>query len=157
MENQKKSRATELLDQLISFSMGNEDYGVDIQTVKEVIRFKEITRLIREQFKPSKSILSRTVHNELIGDKRFVLVGRGIYALRSWGYKPGVVSDVIKEILHKAGQPLHISEIIEAVMKSRQVKRNTIVANLQNRSLFKKVDKAIYTLVLNDETLSKEN
>ena len=25
--------------------MGNEDYGVDIQTVKEVIRFKAITRL----------------------------------------------------------------------------------------------------------------
>ena len=47
METQKESRATaaELLDQLISFSMGNEDYGVDIQTVKEVIRFREITRL----------------------------------------------------------------------------------------------------------------
>jgi len=49
LENQKESRATataaELLDQLISFSMGNEDYGVDIQTVKEVIRFKAITRL----------------------------------------------------------------------------------------------------------------
>ena len=49
METQKESRATataaELLDQLISFSMGNEDYGVDIQTVKEVIRFREITSL----------------------------------------------------------------------------------------------------------------
>ena len=128
-----------------------------MEEINKPLHFKEITRLIQERFKTSRPTLNRTVHNELIGDKRFVLVGRGIYALKSWGYKPGVVSDVIKEVLHKAGQPLHISEIIEAVMKSRQVKRNTVVANLQDRSLFKKVDKATYTLVLDNETSSKED
>ena len=46
MENQKESRAAEgQLDQLISFAISEEDYGVDIQTVKEVIRHREITRL----------------------------------------------------------------------------------------------------------------
>lgn len=41
----KEAKRMEKLDQLISFGIGNEDYGVDIQTVKEVIRKKEITRL----------------------------------------------------------------------------------------------------------------
>ena len=46
MENQKEqSEIIETLDQLISFSIGDEDFGVDIQTVKEVIKYREITRL----------------------------------------------------------------------------------------------------------------
>jgi len=110
------------------------------------LHFNNITKLVAERFKNDKPVLSRTVHNELIGDSRFVLVGRGIYALKAWGYTTGVVADVIKEILTKAGQPLHVSEIIKLVLKSREVKRNTIVANLQNKALFKKVAKATYTL-----------
>ncbi|OGB74573.1 hypothetical protein A2V68_03180 [candidate division Kazan bacterium RBG_13_50_9] len=122
-----------------------------LEEVKRPLHFEEIAKLIQQKFKSKKPVLSRTVHNELIGDKRFVLVGRGIYALKDWGYRPGVVADVIKEILRKAGKPLHISEIIEEVMKLRQVKRNTVVANLQDRTLFKKVGKAVYGLVPHDE------
>lgn len=110
------------------------------------LHFEEITKRTQEKFESNKPVLSRTVHNELIGDKRFVLVGRGIYALKSWGYKPGVVSDVIRDVLKKAGKPLHVSEITQEVLKRRQVRRNTIVANLQNKSLFKKTKKATYTL-----------
>lgn len=110
------------------------------------LHFNDITKLVSEKFKSDKAVLSRTVHNELIGDQRFVLVGRGIYALKIWGYKPGVVLDVIKEVLQKAGRPLHVSEIIKSVLTSRQVKRNTIIANLQNRKMFKKVAKATYVL-----------
>lgn len=110
------------------------------------LHFEEITKLISQKFAGGREVLSRTVHNELISDERFVLVGRGIYALSSWGYQPGVVSDVIKEVLQRAGHPLKISEIVDEVMKRRQVKRNTIIANLQNRSLFTKVAKATYDL-----------
>ena len=46
METQMQSGlSTDKLDQLISFAIGDEDYGIDIQTVKEVIRHREITRL----------------------------------------------------------------------------------------------------------------
>ena len=89
----------------------------------------------------------QTVHNELIGDKRFVLVGRGIYALKSWGFQPGVVSDVVKEVLKQAGRPLLVEDIIEAVLAKREVKRNTVVANLQNKSMFRKVGRGLYELV----------
>lgn len=120
-----------------------------LEEANKPMHFEEITRAAQEKFKSKKPVLSRTVHNELISDKRFVLVGRGIYALKSWGYKPGVVSDVIKDVLNQAGKPLHVSEIIELVLKRRQVKRNTIIANLQDKTLFKKAGKAIYVLVDN--------
>lgn len=117
-----------------------------LESVGKPLHFEEIAKLVQDRFNPAKPVLSRTVHNELIGDKRFVLVGRGIYALTSWGYKPGVVSDVIIEVLKKAGKPMHINEITEAVLARRKVKRNTVVANLQNRNLFQKTDKATYDL-----------
>lgn len=117
-----------------------------MEEANKPLHFKEITQLIQKKFSANKPTLSRTVHNELIGDPRFILVGRGIYALKEWGYKPGVVADVIQEILRKSDQPMHVSDIIEAVMKHRRVKRNTVVANLQNRSLFRKVAKATYVL-----------
>jgi len=120
-----------------------------LEDIGKPMHFEEITRITQEKFKSKKPVLSRTVHNELISDKRFVLVGRGIYALKSWGYKPGVVSDVIKDVLKQVAKPLHVSEIIELVLKHRQVKRNTIIANLQDKRLFKKVGKAIYTLIDN--------
>jgi len=111
------------------------------------LHFNKITALITRQYPKEKPVLSRTVHNELIGDDRFVLVGRGIYALKKWGYNPGVVADVIKEVLKKAGQPLQVTEIITEVLRTRQVKKNTIVANLQNRKLFRKIAKSTYTIV----------
>lgn len=110
------------------------------------LHFEEITKLIAQKFANDRPVLSRTVHNELISDTRFVLVGRGIYALSAWGYQPGVVSDVIKTVLREAGHSLKIGEIVDEVMKRRQVKRNTIIANLQDRSLFTKVAKATYDL-----------
>jgi hypothetical protein len=78
-----------------------------------------------------------TTHNELIKDSRFVLVGRGLYALAEWGYAPGVVRDVIKTVLAKNG-PMTKEEVIDKVMKERYVKENTIVVNLQNPKYFKR-------------------
>ncbi len=112
--------------------------------------YSEITRLINDHKFDSKVAYQETVHNELIKDSRFVLIGRGIYALTEWGYKKGVVADVIKEILAQAGRPLTRDEIINEVMKKRQVKRNTILVGLSNRKNFAKVGKDKYAAVSND-------
>jgi len=80
--------------------------------------------------------LPQTVHNELIRDERFILVGRGIYALREWGYEPGQVKDVILKILKDGGKPLAKEEILEKVLKQRLVKENTIFLNLSNKKYF---------------------
>jgi hypothetical protein len=99
------------------------------------IHFREVAKQISKIFNKEAHIA--TCHNELIKDKRFVLVGRGLYALAEWGYKPGVVKDVIRDILAQSG-PLTKSDIIEKVLKERYVKENTILVNLQNPKLFKK-------------------
>ncbi|MCD6233176.1 hypothetical protein J7J81_02235 [bacterium] len=85
---------------------------------------------------PSKRILPQTVHNELIRDDRFVLVGRGIYALKEWGYLPGTVYDILVRVLkeHEEGMPLE--ELLQSVKKQRIVKDNTILLALSNRNHF---------------------
>ncbi len=86
----------------------------------------------------------QTVHNELIKDKRFVLVGRGVYALRDWGYEEGAVRDVIASVLKASGKPLAKDAIVKAVLEKRMVKVPTILLNLQNKSLFSRRDDGTY-------------
>ncbi len=87
----------------------------------------------------------QTVHNELIKDDRFILVGRGVYALSEWGYSVGEVKDVIRDILKKEG-PLTKDEIIEKVFSQRMVKKNTIVQNLNNKRRFVRSHDGKYTI-----------
>lgn len=98
------------------------------------IHFRDVAKQIEKLF--SKKAHVATTHNELIKDKRFVLVGRGLYALAEWGYSPGVVREVIKGVIEKHG-PLTKDEVIEKVLKERYVKENTIAVNLQNPKYFK--------------------
>jgi len=87
----------------------------------------------------------QTVHNELIKDPRFVLVGRGLYALKNWGYAEGVVKDIISEILKSDG-PSTKEKIVEKVLKARMVKPNTVAINLENRAYFKKLADGRFSL-----------
>lgn len=110
------------------------------------MHFSEIADAIKASEFRRKDVTTQAIHNELIKDKRFVLVGRGIYALKEWGYKKGTVADVITEVLKKAGEPLHRDEIVKRVLKDRYVKETTILLNLQGKPQFKRVAKATYTL-----------
>ena len=119
---------------------------VILEAHKEPMHFSEIAREIKESNFKRKNVTVQAIHNELIKDSRFVLIGRGIYALSSWGYKKGTISDIIKQILEKSETPLTREEIVKQVLKVRKVKETTILLNLQNKKLFKKVDKNLYTL-----------
>lgn len=115
---------------------GMRDYAfLVIRKHGSPIHFKDVAKQISIMF--NKKAHVATTHNELIKDPRFVLVGRGLYALAEWGYAPGVVRDVIKSVLEKSG-PLTKEEVIDKVMKERYVKENTIVVNLQNPKYFKR-------------------
>lgn len=113
---------------------------------KKPMHFSEIAEAIKASEFKRKDVTTQAIHNELIKDDRFVLIGRGIYALREWGYKQGTVADVIAEVLKKEGGPLHRDEIVRRVLKSRQVKETTILLNLQGKPQFKRVAKATYAL-----------
>lgn len=97
------------------------------------MHFTETSEAIGKIF--SRPVNRQTVHNELIKDERFVLVGRGLYALKEWGYESGVVREVIKKVLLSSG-PLSKEDIVKAVMRERYVKENTILINLQNNKYF---------------------
>jgi hypothetical protein len=108
------------------------------------LHFEEIADHIENLDKNKKKVTKQAVHNELIRDERFVLIGRGIYALKEWGYKDGIIEEVIEEVLIDAGHPLHKDEIIKEVLKKRIVKETTILLNLQ-KDRFVRVSRATYT------------
>lgn len=105
------------------------------------MHFREVAEAIEELF--NRKAHTATCHNELIKDGRFVLVGRGLYALTEWGYSAGVVKDVLRDILEQHG-PLSREEIIDKVRKERYVKDNTIIVNLQDPNLFKRLSNGQY-------------
>ena len=115
---------------------------------KKPLHFSEIAKSIKDSSFKRKDVTTQAIHNELIKDKRFVLIGRGIYALDNWGYSKGTVSDIIAQVLRDSTEPLHRDEIVKRVLKSRQVKETTILLNLQSKPQFKRVAKATYTLNL---------
>lgn len=92
-----------------------------------------------------RDVTVQAVHNELIKDGRFILIGRGIYALAEWGYTPGTVAEIIASVLRDEA-PLHKDEIIKRVLEKRQVKTTTIILNLQEKDQFVRTAKATYTL-----------
>ena len=110
------------------------------------MHFNEIASAIKDSEFKRKDVTTQAIHNELIKDKRFVLIGRGIYALKEWGYEKGTVSDIISDVLKQEGGPLHRDEIVKRVLKSRYVKETTILLNLQGKTQFKRVAKATYSL-----------
>jgi len=126
--------------------MGDKIYLV-LKKNGKPIHFNDITGNINEYEFDHRKAYAPTVHNELILDGRFVLVGRGIYALREWGYQEGTVADVLARILNEADNPLTREELIESVLKERMVKEGTIHLALTNRSKFKRLEDGSYTIV----------
>lgn len=112
---------------------------------KKPMHFVEIVNKISELRFDNKRINLQAVHNELIRHDQFVLIGRGIYALKEWGYKEGTVADIIEAIL-KDGKERSQEEIIKQVLKQRQVKRITIILNLKNKKQFERTGREHYRL-----------
>ncbi|MEX2052521.1 MAG: sigma factor-like helix-turn-helix DNA-binding protein [Candidatus Paceibacterota bacterium] len=108
------------------------------------MHFKEVADSISKTF--GRKTHYATCHNELIKDSRFILVGRGMYALAEWGYKEGIARDVIREILKKEG-PLSKEDVVDRVMKERYFKKNTVLVNLVNSKYFKKNKNGLYIAV----------
>lgn len=108
------------------------------------MHFTEITKRINDTKFDDRQAYPPTVHNELILNDQYVLVGRGIYALKEWGYKPGVVANVLAEILREAGRPMSRDELVNQVLEQRIVKKNTVHLALTDKTKFKKLPDGTY-------------
>ena len=123
---------------------GIRDYAyLVIKRGGQPMHFSDVAKAIGTLF--AKEAHVATTHNELIKDDRFVLVGRGLYALKEWGYQPGVVRDVIRDVLKK--KPMTREEVIEEVKKVRYVKDNTILVNLNDPKHFKRNKDGTYSVI----------
>lgn len=109
------------------------------------LHFVDLANQITESKFDTKRVNLQAVHNELIRCEDFILIGRGIYALKEWGYKKGTVSDVIASILKEKGE-MEQEEIISEVLKSRKVKRITIMLALKNNKKITRVGRKRYRL-----------
>lgn len=121
-----------------------------LKKAAEPLHFREIASLAASlpgDFFRERQVLPQTVHNELIRDERFVLVGRGMYALKDWGYAEGTVKDVIAGVLREQKKPLSKEEILEKVQEQRIIKANTVFLNLSNKNYFLKDENGNYTIV----------
>ncbi|MBU1046066.1 hypothetical protein KJ616_03040 [Patescibacteria group bacterium] len=111
------------------------------------LHFMEIADLIGKLPSVGRKVLPESVHNELIRNERFVLIGRGTYALREWGYEPGTVKDILIKILKQNKKGLTKEELLQKILEQRKVQASTIFLNLQDKSLFKKDKQGRHSLV----------
>lgn len=116
-----------------------------MRTARKPMHFIAIANAISEYGFDTRPVTVQAVHNDLIRYSEFVLVGRGMYALREWGYSPGTVADVIAQILKEEG-PLSKKEIVKKVQDQRDIKVGTISLNLQKEPAFIRVGRAVYDL-----------
>jgi hypothetical protein len=124
----------------------NDKAYLVLKKAEKPLHFTEITDLINKANFDTKTACPATVHNELILNDQYVLVGRGIYALKEWGYKKGTVIDVIENVLSEAGKPMTKDDIVEEVLRRRIVRKSTIYLSLLNKHKFKKVGFNMYDL-----------
>ncbi|OGF28488.1 hypothetical protein A2331_05005 [Candidatus Falkowbacteria bacterium RIFOXYB2_FULL_34_18] len=124
----------------------NDKIFLILKNHNKPLYFVDIAKHINEVKFDNKIANAATVHNELILDSKYVLVGRGLYGLKDWGYKKGNVIDVIEEVLEEAEKPLSREEIIERVLEKRMVKKATIILALMNKDKFDRAG-GRYTLV----------
>ena len=115
-----------------------------LKETRKPLHFREIAELIDKHKLGKGKTHPQTVHNELIKNSHFVLVGRGTYALAEWGYKEGTVKEVLEDILRRSGKPMKRNEILDKILKMRQVKKSTVLINLNN--FFVKAGKDAYTV-----------
>jgi DNA-directed RNA polymerase delta subunit len=108
-----------------------------LKEIGKPLHFTEIAKFIEKAN-------VHTVHNELIKDPKFVLIGRGIYALAEWGYEKGQVKDIILKIFKEEKRPLTKDEIVEKVLKQRMVKKSTILTNLSDKKYFLRDEEGRY-------------
>ncbi|MBN1325403.1 hypothetical protein JW977_00265 [Candidatus Falkowbacteria bacterium] len=110
------------------------------------LHFTEVSDLINQANFDHKKACPATVHNELILDDKYVLVGRGIYALRDWGYQEGTVADIIEKILKEKG-PMTKKELMDEVLKQRMVQKTTVTLALMNKDRFNRQKDGLYSIV----------
>lgn len=76
-----------------------------------------------------------SIHNQLIFDPEIVLAGRGIYALKEWGYFDGDTLLLMRQLV-KTAKRIHKEQLWEAVQKQKLISRTTFEIYLRRKEVF---------------------
>lgn len=115
-----------------------------LKKAQKPMHFTELASVIND-LRKEKNTNIQTVHNELIKDNRFVLVGRGVYGLKEFNLMAGTCKEVIAQILAKHG-PQGAKDLIRLVNEKRDFKENTLILNLQNKKHFVRLGDGRYAI-----------
>jgi len=113
-----------------------------LKKTQKPLHFSHIATEINK-IRKTKKVNPQTIHNELIKDKRFILVGRGMYGLEEFNILAGTAREVLSHLLKKHG-PMPAKAIIELALTHRPFKEKTLLINLQNKNWFKRMDEGKY-------------
>ncbi len=129
---------------------------VTLKDLGKPLHFTDIIKHVLHDFQAKKKVTPQAIHNELIRHNDFVLVGRGLYGLKQWGLASGTVCDVIKSVLLENKKPMKRQDIIDGVLKKRDIRLGTISLNLQKYPFFKRVGRAVYEYDVSLDTRAKK-
>lgn len=115
-----------------------------LRKARKPLHFTELASAINK-LRKGKVTNVQTVHNELIKDNRFVLLGRGVYGLNEFGLMSGTCREVIAKILKTHG-PQGTRDVIKLVTAKRDFKENTLILNLQNKKYFARTGDGRYAV-----------
>ncbi len=110
------------------------------------LHFRMIAKKMEEYAFDKKRVNKHTIHNELIRNENLIHVGRGVYALKEWGYEKGSVKDIIVNILKREHRPITKNELIEAVQKQRLVKESTVLLNFKELEGIERIGRNHYQM-----------
>ncbi len=120
MAMQTESKAAVSEQQLVTFTLGHEEYGVDITKVREINRLVEITHVPRApEFVEGLINLRGTVVPIIDLRKRFAIESSGdekqhrIIVVDVHGRTIGVIVDSVSEVLNLSGE--NIDEVPETI------------------------------------------
>lgn len=116
-----------------------------LRNEKKPMHFSAIVKKISEAKFDQRKVNPQAVHNELIRNSNFVLIGRGIYALSEWGYQKGTVAEVVVRALREEGE-MSQDEIVKYVLDRRQVRKITIILALKNSEKIERIGRKQYRL-----------
>lgn len=130
--------ATKRLDEMVMALRG----------IGKPAHYTEITRKTNELLPKDQHASAHNIHAHMgrLPDV-FVRCGRGIFGLTEWGlHQDECLADAAYRVLTEADRPLHVEMIIDRVLQTWRVERESVYAAIQSDERFYRSGKGMYWL-----------
>ncbi|MCZ7554451.1 MAG: hypothetical protein M5U05_18045 [Anaerolineales bacterium] len=125
-----------------------DEIVVALRRIGEPAHYRRITEVANSLLPSNQKTAARNVHSQLGRyAELFVRVGQGIFGLREWGLpEDGNVANAAYRVLTEADQPLHLDILIDRVLETWRVHRNSVVMAVGNDDRFVSIGSGVFWL-----------